>query len=70
MTTPLWPTVKAALKASNLTQQEIADRAQVSRPCVSFLLSGRTLEPTASTLERLAGVVGMEIVLRKRKKSS
>ena len=69
MTTPLWTTVKAALKASNLTQQEIADRADLTQAAVSLLMSGKTHEPTVSTLERLAAAAGLEIVVKKSRKS-
>jgi transcriptional regulator with XRE-family HTH domain len=53
--------VENARKAASLTQEELAQRAGVSRMTVSRIEAG--MDPRLSTLQELARAMGMELML-------
>lgn len=53
--------VENARKAASLTQDELAQRAGVSRMTVSRIEAG--MDPRLSTLQELARAMGMELML-------
>lgn len=55
--------LRAATEESGLTQKEIAEKTGIQQANVSRYLSGKKV-PELGTLVRLAGAVGMEVVLR------
>lgn len=58
--------VRAALRASKETPYAIAKGAGIARSQLSRLLSGER-GMTADTIERLAGYLGLEIVIRPKR---
>ena len=55
--------LRAAAEQCGLTQKEIAEKTGIQQANVSRYLSGKKV-PELGTLVRLAGAVGMEVVLR------
>lgn len=53
--------IENARKAASLTQEELAQRAGVSRMTVSRIEAG--MDPRLSTLQELARAMGMELML-------
>lgn len=53
--------IEGARKAASLTQEELAQRAGVSRMTVSRIEAG--MDPRLSTLQELARAMGMELML-------
>ncbi|MBL0920731.1 MAG: helix-turn-helix transcriptional regulator [Phycisphaerales bacterium] len=60
MTPGIADQLRAAVRASGLTQAEIADRAGMHRPDVARFMSGAR-DPRASTIDRIARAVGVHI---------
>jgi transcriptional regulator with XRE-family HTH domain len=52
--------VRIRRRAAGLTQQELADLAQVSLGTVRDLEQGRTHHPRPGSMTRLAGVLGLD----------
>src|SRR5215510_16452594 len=52
--------VRVRRRAAGLTQQELADLAQVSLGTVRDLEQGRTHRPRRDSMTRLAGVLGLD----------
>jgi transcriptional regulator with XRE-family HTH domain len=61
--------IRAAIKGSGLSQMEIANAAQTSRPNLNAFLAGRR-GLGVETLSRIAQVLGYEIVLKRKGKRS
>jgi transcriptional regulator with XRE-family HTH domain len=59
--------VRTAIRESGLSRYEIAQKTGVSQSVLSRFMSGET-GMTLATLERIAPLLGLEIVIRKRRK--
>ena len=59
--------VRTAIRESGLSRYEIAKKTGVSQSVLSRFMSGET-GMTLATLERIAPLLGLEIVIRKRRK--
>ena len=59
--TSIIQSIEGARKAASLTQEELAQRAGVSRMTVSRIEAG--MDPRLSTLQELARAMGMELML-------
>lgn len=53
--------VRAARRAAGLTQQELADRASVSRPTLEKLENGRSTEIGVALLARILGALDLTL---------
>jgi len=58
--TPLRVTIRALRQAKGLSQQALADLAQVRQPTISDLESGTARRVTLDVLDRIANVLGVE----------
>ena len=52
--------IKKLRQAEGLTQQELADRAHITKSMVSYIESGKR-NPNTKTLEKIAAVLGMTL---------
>jgi transcriptional regulator with XRE-family HTH domain len=52
--------IKELRKAEEWTQQELADRAQITKSMVSYIESGKR-NPNTSTLEKIVKAFGMTL---------
>lgn len=55
------PKLKAAMERSGLSQRQLAISSGVSQPAVNQILTGKRLDPSISTVARLADALGVGI---------
>ena len=53
--------IKEAREEANMTQEELAEKAGVSRSIINGLETGRATETLASTLQKIAEAMGKKI---------
>ena len=53
--------IKKLRQAEGWTQQELADKAQITKSMVSYIESGKR-NPNTKTLEKIAAALGMSLV--------
>ena len=60
--------IKAEMRKRRMTQQELAQLAGVSEPCIFRFLAGKS-KPKYETVERVLHCLGYELRARKRKRT-
>jgi len=59
--------IKAEMRKRRITQQELAELAGVSEPCIFRLLAGKS-KPKYETVQRVLHALGYELRTRKRRR--
>ena len=61
--------IKAEMRKRRITQQELAELAGLSEPCIFRFLAGKS-KPKYETVERVLNCLGYELRARKRKETA